>query len=144
MKMFLSSHCFIRTVLNSENGLKVFLSHCDNPKFTPFDYSTVRVYVNRKTRIKRAKNRMLLRITKVVRIKKLHVCARLCDVSLISMYEVVFLFFYYWRFIVLKNRLNSTEILHGYQWQANLLFAITVRTDLPNMLLPMQLRNRNI
>ena len=53
--MFLSSHCFSRTVLNSENGLKPFLSHCDNPKFTPFDYSTARVYVNRKTRIKRAK-----------------------------------------------------------------------------------------
>ena len=65
---------------------------------------------------------MQLRVKKIVRVKKSHVRARLWDISLISMYEVVFLFFYCWRFIVLKNRLqfNSTNILHGYQWQANL------------------------
>ena len=40
-------------------------------------YSTSRVYVNRKTRIKRAKNRMQLRIKKIVRVKKSHVRARL-------------------------------------------------------------------
>ena len=62
------------------------------------------------------------------------------------MYEVVLLFFYRWRFIVLKNRpqCSSTKILHGYQRQANLFVAMAVRTDLPNMLLPMRLRNRNI
>ena len=35
--IFSPSHCFSWTVCNSENGLKPFVSHCDNPKFTPFD-----------------------------------------------------------------------------------------------------------
>ena len=35
------------------------------------EYSTAHVYVNRKTRIKRAKNRMQLRIKKIVRVKKI-------------------------------------------------------------------------
>ena len=52
-------------------------------------YSTPRVFANRKTRIKRAKNRMLLRIKEIVRVKKSHVRARLLDISLIRMYEVV-------------------------------------------------------
>ena len=39
--------------------------------------STTRVYVNRKTRIKRAKNRMQLRLKKNVRVKKSHVRVRL-------------------------------------------------------------------
>ena len=89
----------------------------------------------RKTRIKRAKNRMQLRIKKIVRVKKSHVRARLWDISLISLYEVALLFFYCWRFIILNNWLqfNSSKISHGYQWQANFLFAIATRTDLPNM-----------
>ena len=57
-------------------------------------YSTAHVYVNRKTRIKRAKNRLQLRMKKTVRVKKLHVRARLWNLSLISMYEVVLLFSY--------------------------------------------------
>ena len=89
-------------------------------------YSTAHVYVNRKTRIKRTKNRMQLRMKKIMR-------ARLWDINLISMYEVVLLFYYCWRFIVLKNRLKlkSTKILHGYQRQANLLLknAITNATS---------------
>ena len=95
-----------------------------------WSYSTARVYVNRKTRIKRAKNRMQLRIKKVVRVKKSHVRARLWDISLISLYVVALLFFYCWRFIILNNRLqfNSSKIS-----QANFLFAIATRTDLPNM-----------
>ena len=107
--------------------------------------STAHEYVNRKTRIKRAKNRMQLRITKIVRVKKSHVRARLWYIGLINMYEVVLLSFYCWRFIVLKNKLqfHITKILHGYQRQANLFVAIAVRTDLPKMLLPMRLRNRN-
>ena len=60
------------------------------------------MYVNRKTRIKRAKNRMQLRIKKIVR-------ARFWDLNLISMYEVVLLFFYFWRFIVLKNWLQFIQ-----------------------------------
>ena len=62
------------------------------------------------------------------------------------MYEAVLLFYYCWRFMVLKNRLQfkSTKILHGYERQANLFVAIAVRTDLPKVLLPMRLRNRNI
>ena len=52
-------------------------------------YSTARVYANRKTRIKRAKNRMKLRIKEIVRVKKSHVRARLVDISLVRMYEVV-------------------------------------------------------
>ena len=51
------------------------------------------------------------------------------------------MFFYCWLFIVLKNRppCSSTKILHGYQRQENLFVAIAVRTDPPNMLLPMGL-----
>ena len=37
MRHFLPSHCFSWTVFNSENGLKSFPNHCDNPKFAPFD-----------------------------------------------------------------------------------------------------------
>ena len=50
---------------------------------------------------------------------------------------------YCWRFIVSKNRLqcNSTKIPHGYWRQANLFVSITIRTDLPSILLPMRLRN---
>ena len=50
---------------------------------------------------------------------------------------------YCWRFIVSKNRLqcNSTKIPHGYWRQANLFVSITIRTDLPGILLPMRLRN---
>ena len=40
VKIFLPSHCFSWTVFNSENGLKPFVSHCHNPKFTPFDQRT--------------------------------------------------------------------------------------------------------
>ena len=55
---------------------------------------------------------MQLQIKKIVCIKKLHVCTQLQDISLISMYEVVFLFFYCWQFTVLKNGLqfNSTKL----------------------------------
>ena len=111
----------------------VFNKECK--KSLHWSYSTARVYVNRKTRIKRAKNRMQLRIKKIVRVKKSHVRARLWDISLISLYEVALLFFYCWRFIILNNWLqfNSSKISHGYQWQANFLFAIATRTDLPNM-----------
>ena len=35
--IFLPSHCFSSTVFNSENGLKPFPNHCDNPEFTPFN-----------------------------------------------------------------------------------------------------------
>ena len=78
-------------------------------------YSNVHVYVNRKTRIKRAKNRLqLMRIKKIERVKKSHVRARLWDISLISMYEVVLLFFYCWWFIVLKNRLHYSIALKYY------------------------------
>ena len=35
--IFLPSHCFSWTVFNSENGLKPFPNHCDNPEFTPFN-----------------------------------------------------------------------------------------------------------
>ena len=103
-------------------------------------YSNARVYVNQKTRIKRAKNRMLLRIKKTCASKNR---AHKLDNS---MYAVVLLFFYCWRFIVLKNRLQcySTKVLNGYQQQANLFVSITVCTDLPDMLLPMRLRNQNI
>ena len=34
--IFSLSHCFSWTVFNSENGLKPFVSHCHNPKFTLF------------------------------------------------------------------------------------------------------------
>ena len=37
--IFSPSHCFSWTVFNSENGLQPFVSHCDNPKCTPFDHS---------------------------------------------------------------------------------------------------------
>ena len=83
--------------------------------------------------IKCAKNRMQLQIKKIVHIKKSHIHAQLWDINLVSRYEVLLLFYYCWWFIVLKNRLqfNSTKILTGYQWQANLFVAITVQTDLP-------------
>ena len=35
--IFFPSHCFSWTVFNSENGLKPFPNHCDNPEFTPFN-----------------------------------------------------------------------------------------------------------
>ena len=82
--------------------------------------------------------------------KKKRARQKIARISLIiclnSMYAVVLLFFYCWRFIVLKNRLQcySTKVLNGYQQQANLFVSITVCTDLPDMLLPMRLRNRNI
>ena len=49
----------------------------------------------------------------------------------------------YWRFIVSKNRLQckSTKIPHGYWRQANLFVSITIRTNLPDILLPMRIRN---
>ena len=49
----------------------------------------------------------------------------------------------YWRFIVSKNRLKckSTKIPHSYWRQANSFVSITIRTDLPDILLPMRLRN---
>ena len=58
---------------------------------------------------------MQLWIIKLAHIKKLQVCARHWDIGLISMYEVVLLFFYCWQFIVLKNRpqCSSTKILHS-------------------------------
>ena len=58
------------------------------------------------------------------------------------MYEVILLMSYCWRFIVSKNRLQckSTKIPYGY-WQANLFVSITIRTNLPDILLPMRLRN---
>ena len=42
-----------------------------------------------------------------------------------------------------KNRLQckSTKIPHGYWRQANLFVSITIRTNLPDILLPMRLRN---
>ena len=40
MTIFLPTHCFRWTVFNSENGLRPFPSHCDDPKFTPFDLFT--------------------------------------------------------------------------------------------------------
>ena len=69
------------------------LLSCTTHELLSASYSTARVYVNRKTRIKRAKNRMQFRIKKIVRVKKSHVRARLLDISLISMYEVVLLSF---------------------------------------------------
>ena len=59
------------------------------------------------------------------------------------MYEVILLMCYCWRFIVSKNRLQckSTKIPHGYWRQANLFVSITIRTNLPDILLPMRLRN---
>ena len=75
--------------------------------------------------------------------KKSHERARAWDFCLPSMYEVILLMSYCWRFIVSKNRLqcNSTKIPHGYWRQANLFVSITIRTDLPGILLPMRLRN---
>ena len=80
---------------------------------------------------------------KIVRVKKSHERARAWDFCLTSMYEVILLMSYCWRFIVSKNRLqcNSTKIPHGYWRQANLFVSITIRTDLPDILLPMRLRN---
>ena len=43
--IFSPSHCFSWTVFNSENGLQPFVSHCDNPKFTPFDQRTSLAYI---------------------------------------------------------------------------------------------------
>ena len=50
---------------------------------------------------------------------------------------------YCWRFIVSKKRLQckSTKIPYGYWRQANLFVSITIRTNLPDILLPMRLRN---
>ena len=78
-------------------------------------YGTTCVYVNQKTRIKCTKNRIQLWMIKIAHIKKLQVCAWPWDIGLISMYEVVLLFFYCWQFIVLKNRpqCSSTKILHS-------------------------------
>ena len=69
--------------------------------------------------------------------------ARAWDFCLTSMYEVILLMSNCWRFIVSKNRLqcNITKIPHGYWRQANLFVSITIRTDLPGILLPMRLRN---
>ena len=59
-------------------------------------YSTAHVYINRKMRIKHAKNRMKLWIKKLCTSKN-HTCVQwLGDLSLVSMYEVVLLFFYCW------------------------------------------------
>ena len=137
--------CVLETNLTrkfvTDLSLQIFLIHY----ISGYGYSPTHVYVNRKTRIKCAKNRMQLQIKKIVHIKKLHIHAQLWDINLISRNEVVLLFYYCWWFIVLKNRLqfNSTKILHGYQWQANLFVAITVQTDLLKMLLPMWLHNQN-
>ena len=66
---------------------------------------------------------MQLQIKKIVCIKKLHACTQLRDISLISMYEVVFLFFYYWQFTVLKNglqfKLPTTSKLVHYNHHLN-------------------------
>ena len=69
-------------------------------------------------------------------VSKNRMCAHKLDTCLIFMYEVDLLFFFCWRFVILKNRLQykSTKILHGHQWQVNFFISISVRTDLPNML----------
>ena len=66
---------------------------------------------------------MQLWIIKLAHIKKLQVCARPWDIGLISMYEVVLLFFYCWQFIVLKSRpqCSSTKI---YFYQCNFVIKI--------------------
>ena len=67
-------------VHQSYHNLKNLILNTEKNRYTTskfpckYSFSTTRVYVNRKTRIKRAKNRMQLRITKIVRVKKSRVC----------------------------------------------------------------------
>ena len=45
LTIFFSKLLLQTGLFNSENSLRPFQSHCDNPKFTPFDYHTRLVYI---------------------------------------------------------------------------------------------------